>query len=837
DVEVVSSKNKVDEIVLDPTNEFVVSFTFTSLQDEEPYLSDLKLWLQTHYMKNTHDPAPASRVSEKPKPKLWFEDKERHKNARRSAKSLSEFVRVNKSRGKSRFLVASVPNKDNPGASIYLYEDGELPAARGEAAITGYRVEYRRVVQEDWTAVNVNSKQESFPVTGLRANTEYQFRYAAVSKPGLSVSSDRSETVKTSCPTSPPGKPVTLKVEPRAVTLSWEAPAVTGEGVTIREYRVEYKEDTGDTSPEEKGKWQEQRTKEKAESCSIEGLKPGTSYVLRVSAVCAGGAVSDPSEAVSVSTLGAESTSLAHVYLKKSTLIGDQEPSVYALPLEKVMRGSSSSCLKYRLGAESSCTHRKVIMVMGATGSGKTTLINGMINYILGVQWEDNFRFKLIHKVTNRSQAESQTSEVTIYEVNYRQGFKIPYSLTIIDTPGFGDVRGIAQDRLIIKQIREFFSTPGDIDEIDAVCVVVQASLARLTPAQKYVSDSVLSIFGKDIKDNIQVLVTFADGQTPPVLEAIKTADVPCAKDAKGTPIHFKFNNSTLYASNAGADHGSSSFDAMFWKMGAMSMKAFFESLFSLESRSLTLTKEVLRERKELEAAVEGLRPQIRAGLTKLEELRKTKKILEQHKDEMEANKDFQYEVDVTVPVQEDISGTGNHIMNCRQCHYTCQYPCAISNWDDLRGCAAIDSNTEYCNACHGKSFWKAHFNPKYKWRYETRREKRTFGELKEKYEKASGEILSTKNVVEKLSQEYAAVEEILLELIDKSSYSLQRLQKITLKPNPLYTPEYVDLLIMSEQRELKPGYQERIKSLNEVREVANIIRKIANKEPLLPEE
>ncbi|XP_059585357.1 titin-like [Alligator mississippiensis] len=493
DVEVVSSKNKVDEIVLDPTNEFVVSFTFTSLQDEEPYLSDLKLWLQTHYMKNTHDPAPASHVSEKPKPKLWFEHKERHKNARRSAKSLSEFAHVNKSCGKTRFLVASVPDEDNPGASVYLYEDGELvntnfeppakplpplvagishdhvqltlkPAAQGEAAITGYRVEYRGVGQEDWTAVSVNSKQESFPVAGLCANTEYQFRYAAVSKPGLSVSSDRSETVKTSCPTSPPGKPVTLKVEPCAVTLSWQAPAVTGEGVTIREYRLEYKEDTRDTSPEGKGKWQEQRTKEKAESCSIEGLKPGTSYMLRVSAVCTDGAVSDPSEAVSVSTLGAESRSLAHEYLKKSALLGDQEPSVYALPLEEAARGSSSSCLKYRLGADSSPAHRKVIMVMGATGSGKTTLINGMINYILGVQWEDGFRFKLIHEKTNGSQAESQTSEVTVYEVNYRQGFKIPYSLTIIDTPGFGDVRGIAHDRLI-KQIREFLSTRGALSK------------------------------------------------------------------------------------------------------------------------------------------------------------------------------------------------------------------------------------------------------------------------------------------------------------------------------------------------------------------------------------
>ena len=38
----------------------------------------------------------------------------------------------------------------------------------------------------------------------------------------------------------------------------------------------------------------------------------------------------------------------------------------------------------------------KTIMVIGATGSGKTTLVDGMINYITDVSWEDEFRFSLI---------------------------------------------------------------------------------------------------------------------------------------------------------------------------------------------------------------------------------------------------------------------------------------------------------------------------------------------------------------------------------------------------------------------------------------------------------
>jgi septin family protein len=82
----------------------------------------------------------------------------------------------------------------------------------------------------------------------------------------------------------------------------------------------------------------------------------------------------------------------------------------------------------------------KTILVVGATGSGKTTLINAMVsNYVVGVEWDDPFRFVLVDEVV-RGGALSQTLGVTTaYDLHYRKGFRISFSLTVIDTPGFGD--------------------------------------------------------------------------------------------------------------------------------------------------------------------------------------------------------------------------------------------------------------------------------------------------------------------------------------------------------------------------------------------------------------
>ena len=159
-------------------------------------------------------------------------------------------------------------------------------------------------------------------------------------------------------------------------------------------------------------------------------------------------------------------------------------------------------------------------MVVGDSRAGKSTLINTMVNYIFQVTWEDDFRFHIIpHEGENaeRRPGESQTQLVASYTLYPPEGANLDFTLTIINTPGVRDTRAISGDKAIVKQIRDFFSDAAqsehDIHHVNAIGFVAQASQACLTPTQRYVFDSIVRMFGSDMKQNIFLLVTFADGE------------------------------------------------------------------------------------------------------------------------------------------------------------------------------------------------------------------------------------------------------------------------------------------------------------------------------------
>ena len=494
---------------------------------------------------------------------------------------------------------------------------------------------------------------------------------------------------------------------------------------------------------------------------------------------------------------------------------------LYQVTTNRVFRDETKKIEKVEIGPKclDPSVPTKVLMIVGQTGAGKSTLINAIVNYIFEIKWEDSFRFVLIPEC--KSQTQSQTQWITAYTFHLVHGSKVAFNLTIIDTPGFGDTQGLERDKMLIDQIEEFFSIPAQygIDHFDGIALTVKAHDSRLTHTQRYIFHAVMSIFGKDIGSNIFIMATHADGGTSTVFEALKEAGIPTYKN-------FIFNNSALFTPPRDANN----FSKMFWEMGVESVRSFLAEFQKVESKSLTLTNEVLAERKQLEICIQGLQQNITEGMSKISSLRQEKKLLREHKESIDANKDFTYEVVVDKQRLVDLA-PGVYVTNCLTCNRTCHYPCKINRDEDKLRCAAMkprdDPDYAACTVCPGKCSWQQHVNNPKRYEMYSEKEVRTYEDLKKRYHIALEGKGAKEAIVKKITAEKRQLEKDVFTCIQKAHSCIQNLEKIALKPNPLSQVQHIELLIQAEKSDPRPGWQGRVQQYERAKKAAKLMSHI----------
>ena len=234
---------------------------------------------------------------------------------------------------------------------------------------------------------------------------------------------------------------------------------------------------------------------------------------------------------------------------------------------------------RFSLGKPNGSTQRRTVLVLGTRELIHKKFINQIINYIVDVKEEDSFRFELVED-------ERQSNCILVYDIHQIEGFRIPYSLTIVVTPYSGDWEDSGQlfrDQKIAEMFGEFTEATDGIKELEMICNLV---MTNIDDHRK----PFLSIFGNDVAENIS-----------------------------NWELTVDFLRDT-YSWQGIVQH-------------------FFTILASMRPKSLLLTKLVLDERKNLERMVEIIQSFIATASAKFEKLSTTKQLIQY----------YQWQIDISV--------------------------------------------------------------------------------------------------------------------------------------------------------------------------------------------
>ena len=492
----------------------------------------------------------------------------------------------------------------------------------------------------------------------------------------------------------------------------------------------------------------------------------------------------------------------------------------------------------------STMKEEKVVMLLGATGVGKTTIINRMVNYIFDVNYTDTFRFQLIEE-TAQSETKSQTKNIHKYTIHHKQ---FPYILSIIDTPGICSTGGKKEDRNTIEKIRYLFES-GKVETINAICIVEKYGTIRLTENQIYVLQTITNIFGKDVCEAIFIMATSCDDiyddtetpKPPPLLESF-------AEQKIHFKTHFVFNNKDIYTkpvANIKSRRGQA--EMGFWDTSTNTFKLFFERLEVTTPISLKLTKEILQKKQSIiYVHLPYLVRKLGSNVHEIEALEQDRKIIE----EMISNpdtSDYTWEREVVKVVMVDIKKQSKYFSTrCKNCNKICHYPCSISSdnliKDSSYWCSAmtwLNLFNVYCTIC--SCGWKDHEQIKKREKFKTIKKIVTSKILKQQYmHDMEGAVQEGKKTCE--DKMLSAYNELLQDFKTIQEY-IDYINRNSLSRDATTIKEFVDDVIDGEEQEQEDGYKQRIhylkrlvemrdedSSTNEVQQAIAFIQGIQNK-------
>ncbi|XP_014329755.2 NACHT, LRR and PYD domains-containing protein 12-like [Xiphophorus maculatus] len=468
--------------------------------------------------------------------------------------------------------------------------------------------------------------------------------------------------------------------------------------------------------------------------------------------------------------------------ISKSVLIQSGCPSVYQL---RVKKEKSGLLTRVTVGEKQMDEMNRKILLIGEARAEKCALINALLNYIIGVRFDDKIWFQVTEEEGH------QATDVMIYEIFGFEDKSLPYSLTIIDVAGH---EGIERDAVIREQLSDMD------DQVAVVCLVLNAGDSLQSSRLKHTYDSVMSLFAEQEDKCTVILITNSDGQNHSnVMQDLETTQIKFMKNEKREPFYFLFNNRQHEDRTGNTDELEQAY-----KLSERELWKFTCFLKEAEGRMILAAVEELHEHGRLKACIQNLQDRIQLTDLKVAEIKQIQKALQNHVGEVKNNESFAVEMDEVYKDTEPIGGGKwlwffyDGALCCTVCEENCHYPgCTVAKTPE--DCEVIKDG--FCAVCTNKCPVSAHV--KEEWRYvtKTKRVEMTLLDVRQKYKRNETKSENNISLSDHLEEEIKHQKAKKSQIIDEIYKHVVRLQQIDLKDDP--APKYLDLLIESGDTEM----------------------------------
>ncbi|KAK3521065.1 hypothetical protein QTP86_027783 [Hemibagrus guttatus] len=221
DLTIVTSSGTFSSILFDADVDVVVSYTFTSLKDDDLYLMAIEDFVNSEGFSNLEESSANVITYQATQP--WFASPDTSASMRQNLSLFTSFYKANKNEKRIRCVIASISDPTSPGTTIQLYQNGALtdpnfkPVSKPAVPVvetsdgkitlklskspTGgtvqFRVEYRNTQPTDsaadaaaWKVIKTPDAMTSFNLTGIKKDEQHWVRYSAIGSVGVSEASD-----------------------------------------------------------------------------------------------------------------------------------------------------------------------------------------------------------------------------------------------------------------------------------------------------------------------------------------------------------------------------------------------------------------------------------------------------------------------------------------------------------------------------------------------------------------------------------------------------------------------------------------------------------------------